>query len=152
MIQIKSSPTADTRTCDVSTVTKDTLIESSKQHINDVDHGLGFFVQMIIKAAEKHDADKLTDIDRFYADFQTGFKVTEWWENHKKISRHHLGKPEGVPSDVNLVDVLEMIVDCVMAGMARSGSVYPLEISDELLQRAFGNTVELLKQNVEVAR
>jgi hypothetical protein len=43
-----------------------------------------------------------------------------------------------------------MICDCVMAGMARSGSVYPLKISAEVLRRAFENTVDLLKANVKV--
>ena len=43
-----------------------------------------------------------------------------------------------------------MIADCVMAGMARSGSVYPLNIKPEVLQTAFENTVKLLKENVTV--
>lgn len=47
--------------------------------------------------------------------------------------------------------VLDFIADCVMAGMARSGSVHPLQLSPELMERAFQNTVELLKQNVQVA-
>ncbi len=37
------------------------------------------------------------------------------------------------------------VADCVMAGMARSGSVYELKLDPEVLWRAFGNTVELLK-------
>ena len=48
------------------------------------------------------------------------------------------------------MDVIEHVVDCVMAGMARSGSVYDLDLPDELLQRALKNTVELLKANVQV--
>lgn len=63
---------------------------------------------------------------------------------------NHLAEADGVPADVNLIDVLDMICDCVMAGMARSGSVYPLEIDDTVLRRAFDNTVELLKANVQV--
>jgi len=38
-----------------------------------------------------------------------------------------------------------------MAGMARSGSVYPLQLSPELLERAFQNTVEMLKREVVVS-
>lgn len=34
-IKIKKSPTADTRTCDVTTVDKQTLLNSSRQHITD---------------------------------------------------------------------------------------------------------------------
>lgn len=48
------------------------------------------------------------------------------------------------------VDVLDMIADCVMAGMARSGSVYELKLEPEVLWRAFENTVDLLKSQVEV--
>ena len=43
-----------------------------------------------------------------------------------------------------------MIVDCVMAGMGRSGSVYPLAIPPDVLMAAFQNTVELLKREVVV--
>jgi hypothetical protein len=67
------------------------------------------------------------------------------------VNRHHLDKADGVPTDVNLIDVLEHIADCVMAGMARSGSVYELKLPDEVLQRAFANTVNLLKSLVGVA-
>lgn len=97
-----------------------------------------------------HDDDKVHGIDWFHADFVTGFKQTGWWDNHRKITRHHLGSPDGVPEDVNLLDVLEYIADCVMAGMARTGEVYPLQPSDELLRRAFDNTIALLKSRVVV--
>lgn len=56
-----------------------------------------------------------------------------------------------MPEDVNLIDVIDMVCDCVMAGMARSGSVYPLDIKDEVLRRAFNNTVTMLTSNVQVA-
>ena len=150
MIKIKKSATADTRTCDWSKVTKDQLIESSKQHIGDVKKGTGFFKGMLDDAAERHDFDKLSNIDGFHADFLTGFKSTKWWDEHRGLNRHHLLQADGVPADVNLIDVLDMIVDCVMAGMGRSGSVYPLEISPDLLKRAFDNTVERLKSEVVV--
>ena len=58
--------------------------------------------------------------------------------------------PDGVPDDVNLIDVLDMVIDCVMAGMARTGQVYPLKIDPDVLMKAFNNTVELLKDNVVV--
>lgn len=151
MITIKKSKTADTRTCDFSKVTKAQLRSSSVQHINDVFRGLEFFKALIDLASERHDYDKLTDIDGFHADFITGFKQTGWWDRHRKLNRHHLLQADGVPADVNLVDVIDMIVDCVMAGMGRSGSVYPLTISSEVLKSAFDNTVELFKKQVVVA-
>lgn len=150
MIEIQKSQTADTRTCDFANTTRETLLASSQQHIKDIVKALAFFNGKITEAAGEHDYDKLTQIDWFHADFVTGFKQTGWWDNHRKIHRHHLDKPDGVPEDVNLLDVLEHIADCVMAGMGRSGSVYDLRLPDELLQRAFQNTVQLLKAQVVV--
>lgn len=149
-LTIPRSPTADTRTCDVSQVTREQLMKSSSQHICDVSRGLAFFAHKLLQAAVVHDYDKLTEIDHFFADFQTKFAQTGWWDNHRKIHRHHLNHDDGIPADVNLVDVIEYIVDCVMAGRARSGHVYPVEISDEVLGRAYSNTVELLKGRVKV--
>ena len=150
MIQIEKSATADTRTCDFANTTKGTLLASSYTHIGDVKQALDFFSRYIHRAAVVHDDDKITGIDWFHEDFVTGFKQTGWWDNHRKISRHHLAQDDGVPEDVNLLDVLEYIADCVMAGMARSGIVYDLTMPPELLERAFKNTVELLKAQVVV--
>lgn len=149
-IKVRKSPTADTRTCDFANVSKATLYISSDWHIEDVRSGLSLFGDMLLEAARVHDRDKLSDIDGFHRDFVTGFKRTEWWDAHRKLNRHHLLEPDGVPADVNLIDVLDMIADCVMAGMARSGSVYPLNIKPEVLMAAFNNTVELLKSKVVV--
>ena len=150
MIEIEKSKTADTRSCDFSKVTKEQLIVSSQQHITDVMKGMKFFADMLLLAGESHDPDKLTGIDHFHADFITGFKETGWYDNHRKANRHHLLQEDGIPKDVNLIDVMEMIVDCVMAGMGRTGSVYPLNISPELLKKAFDNTADLLKKQIVV--
>ena len=150
MIKIKKSPTADTRTCDFSKVSKETLLSSSRQHIGDVREASYFFAAKIAERTEVHDHDKISDIDGFHRDFLTGFKEHSWWDNHRKVNRHHLLDADGVPENVDLIDVLDMIADCVMAGMARSGSVYALNIKSEVLMQAFQNTVELLKSKVEV--
>lgn len=150
MIRIKKSKTADTRTCDVSKVSKEILLEASKSHISDVQCALRFFENMLYEAGKSHDFTKIDGIDQFHSDFKTKFEVHEWWDNHRKLERHHIGQADGVRSDVDLVDVLEFVADCVMAGMARSGSVYKLELSSELLQKAFSNTVDKLKAQVEV--
>jgi hypothetical protein len=150
MIQIRKSPTADTRTCDYANVSKETLLESSRQHIGDVREALALFRRMLEDAGLQHDPDKLTDIDGFHADFVTGFMSHGWWDRHRQLNRHHLEQPDGTPVDVNLIDVLDYIADCVMAGMARSGSVYPLKLGPELLERAFQNTVALLKADVTI--
>jgi hypothetical protein len=150
MIYIKKSPTADTRTCDFANTPKEVLLKSSITHIGDVVKALAFFSAKLTEAAGAHDYDKLSKIDWFHSDFLTGFKETGWWDNHRKIHRHHLAQPDGVPEDVNLIDILEYISDCVMAGMARSGTVYDLEIPPGLLERAFENTIKLLCSQVSV--
>jgi hypothetical protein len=150
MIRIKTSATADTRTCDYATISKQTLRESSIQHIGDVAAALSFFRRCLIESAINHDTDKLSDLDSFHADFVTGFDTHDWWDRHRALNRHHLTQDDGVPADVNLIDVLDFIADCVCAGMGRSGSVYPLALSPEVLERAFQNTVEMLKQQIEV--
>lgn len=151
MITILPSPTADTRTCDYAKVSKETLYDSSIQHIGDVRRALGFFAGMAYQAADEHDRDKLSDIGGFHADFLTGFEQTGWWDRHRTFNRHHLEQEDGIPTDVNLIDVLDYIADCVMAGKARSGTVYPLVLPAELLERAFQNTVTLLKDEVVVS-
>lgn len=55
MIEIHQSKTADTRTCDFAKVSKETLLESSEQHIGDVWHALAFFRSKLLDAAETHD-------------------------------------------------------------------------------------------------
>jgi hypothetical protein len=152
MIEIKPSPTADTRTCDVTTVSQQQLLDSSKRHIGDVQRALAFFASEVTEAGIRHDDDKITDIAGFYRDFVTKFERTDWWDAHRRLNRHHLGQADGIPADVNLIDVLDFIADCVMAGMARSGSVYPLALPAELLERAFQNTVTMLKAQVVVVR
>ena len=47
-------------------------------------------------------------------------------------------------------EVSECICDNVAAGLSRSGYVFPIEISDEILQKAFANTLEYITNAVEV--
>ena len=68
MITIQKSPTADTRTCDWSTVTKHQLVLSSLLHIEDVGKGLGLFAAMLVSRAAKHDYDKISEIEQFHSD------------------------------------------------------------------------------------
>jgi len=149
-IKIKKSPTADTRTCDWTKVTKAQLLKSSKQHINDVKKGLLFLSKLLKEKGEKHDWTKISDIDSFYEDFGTGFKRTKWWKMHQQTERHHFTTKKYIPKDINLLDVLEQIVDGVMAGLARSGKYRYEPIDNEILQKAYRNTARLLMDNVKV--
>ena len=86
---------------------------------------------------------------------KTGFKDDEfkkinWWNIHKTKERHHLN--DNCPDDVNIIDVIEMIVDCTMAGLARTGKVYDISIKPEILKKAVDNTVKLLIDNTKVLK
>jgi hypothetical protein len=149
-IIIKKSPNADTRTCDWTKVSKEQLLKNSKIHISDVKKGLYFLICEMQKLARNHDFTKLTLIDDFHNDFSTGFKRQYWWKKHQQMERHHFNIKKYIKKDVNLLDVLEQIVDGVMAGMARSGK-YRNEIPDsKLLLKAYKNTAKLLLEKIEI--
>ena len=151
MIKIHKGETQDTRTCDFAKVTKEQLKASSVSHISDVYQGLRHFQELLEERARLHDWDKIENLDGFHSDFTGGFKSTVWRDKHRKINRHHINMEDGVREDVNLVDLIEHVVDCVMAGKARAGGyVFDVDLPDELLQKALRNTVEQLKAEVEV--
>ncbi|MNR64760.1 hypothetical protein D3C85_1875120 [compost metagenome] len=49
-----------------------------------------------------------------------------------------------------MFDVIEMIIDNVAAGMARSGTIREVPIPNEILQLAVQNTAKLLSEQIEV--
>ena len=78
------------------------------------------------------------------------FKELPWWQLHM-TERHHLN--DSVPEDVNLLDVLEMVIDCTVAGLARGGSadkIYPITIPQEVLNQAIDNTKQLIIDNTKL--
>ena len=157
-IKIKRNTLGDTRTAEkVPTFTE--FLNSNKSHVDDVSHMMNSIAEKIIVAGAYHDYTKINDPERslFYRELcatiegkTNSFVDGKWYPMHCKTERHHLN--EYCPNDVNLIDVLEMICDCVCAGMARSGSVYPIEIPSEILQRAVSNTVEMCMNAVEVEK
>ena len=142
-IYIKPSPPID------STLTKEELLDSTKQHIRDVKMGLKHFIGLIEHNSIMHDHTKISHIDDFHKELKDGFrKSTKWWDMHTKTERHHLTKH--MPEDVDLLDVLEMIVDGVMAGKSRNNNYRKEKIPNELLQTAYDNTIDKLLNIVEV--
>ena len=152
MIKIKKSPNADSRTAEGG-ISKEELLRSTWLHISDVQQALAFMAEKLIGIGLAHDHTKISGIDQFYADFASGrqgadFKQLGWFSGQHLTERHHL--TDRVPDDVNLFDVLERVADITVAGMARSGEVYDDCLDGELLQRAYRNTVDLLKKEIEV--
>lgn len=148
MIEITKSPNADSRTSK-DELTVDELRKSTESHIKDVSKGLGFIAELIQSRCPFHDHTKIDMMDEFYAALTSGkIKETNWYQKHITEERHHL--KSYVHNDITLVDVIEHVVDCTMAGLARSGDVYDIDLSPDVLVLAVNNTVELLKKNTRV--
>lgn len=128
--------------------------DANNLHIEDVKNMMRAIAYMINDAGAKHDWTKRQEPYRsnFYRDLcntiegKIKFEDGQWNKDHYALERHHLLKR--CPDDVNLIDVIEMICDCVCAGMARSGEVRDLEISEDILVKAVKNTVEMCKEAV----
>jgi len=126
-------------------------------HIEDVKNLIDIFCQGLRERSSEHDWSKVKEPYKsmFYRDLcntisgVSKFEDGEWHRLHyEELERHHLQKK--VPDDVDLFDVIEMLCDCVAAGMARSGEVYDVEIDPEILVKAVANTVEQLKSSVHI--
>ena len=153
-IQIKRSKDADTRSASQG-VTKEQLLANTKSHISDVQNVGNWIAEAFKTQLSQRDYTKTEFIDEFYNDFSEvlkdknkSFKDMKWFKERHITERHHLN--DRVPDDVDLIDVLEMVIDCTCAGLARSGDVYPIEIDPEILKKAINNTKDLIIANTEV--
>lgn len=135
--------------------TKEQLLEDTKQHITDVGKVLSSLSYELVDRGDYHDWSKIEYFDQFAQDTlerkdTPDFKSRAWYNVHTKEERHHINAR--VPDDVNFIDILEMIVDCCVAGKTRTGSVNDefLIIPQSVLNDAYWNTVELIKNNIQV--
>lgn len=156
IIKIKHNTLGDTRTA-TKVPTFYEFEDANRDHVNDVKNMMRKLADDISERGSKHDFTKMFDPEKslFYRELCAkiegkidSFVDGEWYPMHCRTERHHLN--EYCPEDVNLIDVLEMISDCICAGMARSGNVYPIEIPSEILQKAVKNTVQMCIDAVEV--
>ena len=157
MIRIKKSKSADTRSAD-HVIGRQELLDSTRMHISDVRKAMAWFSRMLVMRACSHDKTKLTEFDEFYRQFhnEQATGKGDWMDNpqgwYRKIhlveERHHLNN--ACPNDVNLFDVIEMLCDCAMAGLARSGNYRHDDIDANVLKTAFDNTVKMLVENTIV--
>ena len=150
MITIYKNSNGDTRTAPKNVSFED-FQTANDMHICDVKSVLSELSKIIDERGISHDYTKKSQEKMFYKNFLstinngTDFVNDEWYQLHIRTERHHL--LSRCPDDVNLVDVIEMIVDCVCAGMARSGEVRSLEINQDILNKAVQNTVELISNS-----
>ena len=145
-IKIKKCPVAES---------KEDFLTVQAMHASDVQKGCAFIANKIIEAGINHDYSKIPLLDNYLENniaAKTGdeFKNCKWYQAHINAERHHLNAR--CPDDVNLIDVIELLVDCVMASIARRGNLYATETADfismDILEKAFKNTVEMLKNEI----
>ena len=146
-VVIHKNPNGDTRTAPKG-ITFEQFQEANDSHIADVRAVMDEIGTMFCENGEKHDWTKKAEEKMFYGDFLEtmaggiDFVSGKWYQHHVNTERHHL--LSRCPEDVNLLDVIEMIVDCVCAGKTRSGEIRGLEITPEILETAMKNTVKLI--------
>ena len=135
--------------------TKEQLYLETEQHKMDVARLMSFLALELNEIGYNHDWTKIQYFEQFAQDTlerqdTPDFKSRDWYKIHTKEERHHLNA--NTPKDVDLLDVLEFICDCVVAGKARTGRVEKkyLELSGDILKKAFWNTVDKLIDEVQV--
>ena len=152
-IIIKKNPNGDTRTASKN-ISYEEFQEANDMHKRDVYEVMKYLSRLISVTGLSHDFTKKREEQLFYKNFLsamnngTNFVEDEWYQLHINEERHHLLSL--CPEDVNLIDVIEMIVDCTCAGLARSGEVRGLEINSEILEKAVQNTVKLILREIEL--
>lgn len=156
MIEIKHHTEGDSRVAKEVPTFED-FRSANCSHVNDVTALARFFEKELRERIRNHDWTKLVEpyASLFYRDLcaaiekRKDFMDGEWAKIHyTELERHHLN--EYCPENVNLFDVIEMICDCVAAGMARNGDVGDVNIHSYILKKAVENTVKLLKDEIKV--
>lgn len=158
MIRINKHTEGDTRVAKGIPSIRD-FAKANDDHLSDVRELGDWFAKTLKNNIMHHDWTKRQEPYKsmFYRDLcatiegRMNFMDGEWAKLHyTELERHHLKRH--CPDDVNMFDVIEMICDCTAAGMARSGDVYDIDIPAEVLTKAVKNTVELLKEQIEVVK
>lgn len=149
-IVIKPSPNCDSKT-KTTYFTETDVHEDILEHIKNVQLGMNHLSKKVAQAGMLHDKTKIINQDEFVDLVMQGtLYESGWWKEHIREERHHLN--ENCPLDVNLVDVLEMIVDKVMANKGRKGylDTKEFELDSAILVRAYYNTIQLVDDVVAV--
>lgn len=155
MIKIKETKRCDTRSIEKNFTENDVLVDTIAHKESVVSVGK-FLTDKLNRQFSYHDYTKIGKyLPLFTRALKTKFVDDDfynlnWWKLHITKERHHLN--DRCPDDVNLIDVLEMLADCVCAGLARTGKVYKITIPTDILERAVENTVQLLINNIEVEK
>ena len=134
--------------------TREQFHQANLNHKKDVENTMARLSLILSLQGKSHDWSKLAYEDEFWEDFQASllhgknFVEGSWYQRHIREEHHH--PTSYCYEKIDLLDIIEMIVDCVCAGKARAGEVRQMEINDEILKKAFANTVKLIDDLTEV--
>jgi hypothetical protein len=133
--------------------TREDIYNDVLKHIKDVQLCMNKCSAKVAQAGMLHDNTKVIYNEEYIDLVDKGvvdddFIKSDWWVKHIHEERHHL--LSNVPVDVNLFDVLEMIVDVIVAGKARKGyfDSEDLNLDMGVLLRAYWNTVKFVDDMV----
>ena len=149
---IYKNSNGDTRTAPKNVTFKE-FQKANDMHREDVKNTMNEVAFLLMEKGKKHDWTKKDYEEMFYNNFLstlnngTSFIEDEWYQLHIEKEKHHLFSK--CHDDVDLLDVIEMVVDCVCAGKARSGEIRGLEINQEILDKALKNTVKKINEMVK---
>lgn len=152
-IKIKHNPNGDSRTVTAPAAFSD-FHKADTDHIKDVNAVIKALANRLRVQGKIHDNTKLKYEDEFYENYlddiinKKDFVSNTWYQKHVHTEKHH--PLSCCHDDINLLDIIETIVDCVCAGKARSGEIRSLEFDAEILNKAVNNTVKLIDEMIEV--
>lgn len=144
------NPNGDNRTCNPKKISFEQFREANLSHQREVKSVMSTLAMLLINNGLIHDYTKNSSLYQEYYEYFKDFKEKQgidfingsWYQHHITAERHH---PNSYCcSDINLLDIIETIVDCVCAGKARSGEIRDLEFDSEIVQKAIQNTVKLI--------
>ena len=129
------------------------LLLDTLTHRDDVCECMKNIASYIEDIGEWHDWSKIEYFDDFQKDClerltTPQFKEREWYHIHTCKERHHINAR--TPSDVNFFDIIEMFVDCIVAGKTRTGKVNNsfLVLPQSVINEAYWNTIKLLQEKI----
>ena len=154
MIEIKRNPNGDSRTGNKN-VSLDEFHKANVMHIADVYNIVDFLINILRNKARWHDYSKLEHEKLFYKNYleavnkEIPFEESEFYKLHLEVERHHPNK--NLKDDVNLLDIIEMICDCIAAQAARNGSKpNDIPLDEGILELAYKNTIKYINDNITI--
>lgn len=148
MIGITRNPDSDTRTAS-RYVTFDKFQRANRLHREEVKSVIQELGDKLIDIGVEHDYTKLQYEEEYFRDFKdtlengSDFTKGEWYQMHIHKEKHH--PTAYCHDDINLLHIIEFISDVLVATAARKGEAEMVELPPEILQKAYENTITLIK-------